>query len=305
MSQEAALQEKAERLVRKLEEVRRNHAEQPEAERRAAFERTLDDELGSVPAADADRVIGDVRSRLIHTARERDQRVSQLEGRLREQETTIADLRRQLEEAAKAPAPAPAAAPVSAGPAPDLDVVRAALSKVVEGQAPNAAELGLSSSDESLYSLFAGLMQFTMGYGEGRTWILASLGVGAAAQADSVMIKGMQDKARQAMRQCLAGDTSAGKTLQEELNVYAKFLIALNESFQFSIDNGSRKILGELNLQPLLDKHKRLVGPDYEKAWRELELVHAGLSDLTRNDLWEQYFRESFREKLGGHGKLG
>jgi len=303
MSQEAALQEKAERLVRKLEEVRRAHAEQPEAERRAAFEQALDEELASVPAADADRVIGDVRTRLIHTARERDQRVSQLENRIREQESTIADLRRQLEEAEKAPAPAPA--PVAAGPAPDLDVVRAALSKVVEGQAPDVATLGLSPSDESMYSLFAGLMQFTMGYGEGRTWILASLGVGAAAQADSVMIKGMQDKARQAMRECLAGDTSAAKKLKDELNVYAKFLIALNESFQFSIDTGSRKILGELNLQPVLDKHKRLVGPDYEKAWRELELVHAGLSDLTRNDLWEQYFRESFREKLGGHGKLG
>jgi len=303
MSQEPALQEKAERLVRKLEEVRRSHAEQPEPERRAAFERTLDEELGSVPAADADRVIGDVRSRLIHTARERDQRVSQLETQLREQESTIADLRRRLEEAAKAPAPA--AAPVSAGPAPDLDVVRAALSKVVEGQAPKVEDLGLSPQDESLYSLFASLMQFTMSYGEGRTWILASLGVGAAAQADSVMIKGMQDKAREAMRRCLAGDNSAGETLQKELNVYAKFLIALNESFQFSIDTGSRNILGELNQQPLLEKHKRLVGPDYEKAWKELEHIHAGLNDLTRNDLWEQYFRESFREKLGGHGKLG
>ena len=302
MSQDAVLQQKAERLVQKLEEVRRSHSEQPEDERRAAFERTLDEELGGVSAADADRVIEDVRARLIKTARERDQRVEQLETRIREQEATIADLQQRLEKAAAAPAPAPAAV---AGPAPDLDVVRAALTGVVQGKAPDVAELGLSPQDESLYVLFAGLMQFTMGYGEGRTWILASLGVGAAAQADSVMIKGMQDKARQAMRECLAGDVAAGKTLQTELNAYAKFLIALNESFQFSIDTGTRNLLGELHQQKMLEKHKRMVGFDYEAAWKELERVQAGLSDLSRNDLWEQYYSEPFRKKLGGQGRLG
>ena len=57
--------------------------------------------------------------------------------------------------------------------------------------------------------------------------------------------------------------------------------------------------------EEMLEKHKRMVGFDYEAAWKELERVQAGLSDLSRNDLWEQYYREPFRKKLGGQGSLG
>jgi len=297
MSQEAALNETAERLVRKLEEVRRQHAEKPEADRRAAFEHALEEELGRVPAADADRVIEEVRARLIRTARDRDQRVEQLEKLVREREATIAELRKTQSAAPAAPAPTQLA-----GPAPDLDKVRAALVQVVEGKVPDAAALGLSPSDESLYALIAALIRFTTGYGQSRTWILASLGVGAAANADSVMIKSMQDKAKKSMAACLQGDLSASETLQVELKAYAEFLIGLHESFQHSVDTGTRSVLGELAQQQLLEKHKRLVGFDYEAAWRELEGVHARLSDLSRGEIWEQHFLEPFRKKMGEKG---
>lgn len=293
MNQNAALHEKAERLTRKLEEVRRGHAEQPEGERQAAFERILDEELGRLPAADADSVIENVRARLIQTARDRDQQVEKLEAKIHEQEITIVKLMQSQKQAAPAPTPAPAA-----GPAANLDSVRAALVRVAKGETPDVAELGLAPKDAALYSMISRLMQFTMSYGESRTWLLASLGVGAAANADSIMIKGMQDKTKRSMRDCLNGDLTASDTLQSELTVYAKFLIGLTESFQFSINEGGRSILGELRHQPLLEKHKRLVGFDYEAAWKELEGVHARLNDLSRGELWEQHFMEPFRKKL-------
>ncbi|NIM02011.1 MAG: hypothetical protein GTO30_05840, partial [Acidobacteria bacterium] len=214
-------------------------------------------------AADADKVIEEVRARLIRTARDRDQRVEQLERQVREQEATIAELRRS-----QGPAPERA---VVAGPAPDLDAVRAALVQDLEGKPADVSALGLSPADEALYALVAGLIRFTTSYGESRTWILASLGVGAEAQADSVMIKGMQDKAKKSIAACLRGDVGAADSLREELKAYAEFLIGLHESFQHSIDAGTRSLLGELSQQELLEKHKRLVGLDYEAAWKELE----------------------------------
>ncbi len=294
MTQEAALNERAERLVRKLEEVRRLHADAPETERRAAFEQALEEELGRVSAADADKVIEEVRARLIRTARDRDQRVEQLERQVREQEATIAELRRS-----QGPAPERA---VVAGPAPDLDAVRAALVQDLEGKPADVSALGLSPADEALYALVAGLIRFTTSYGESRTWILASLGVGAEAQADSVMIKGMQDKAKKSIAACLRGDVGAADSLREELKAYAEFLIGLHESFQHSIDAGTRSLLGELSQQELLEKHKRLVGLDYEAAWKELEGVYARLKDLSRSEIWEQHFLEPFREKMGRKG---
>ena len=103
-------------LVAKLSALRRAKVTASEAERRDAFRMTLDDELASLPADGADRVVERVRELLVAESRSRDERAAKLETQVEQLEARLAkqgeERERLLEENASLQSrPGPAGVP--------------------------------------------------------------------------------------------------------------------------------------------------------------------------------------------------
>ena len=58
-------------------------------------------------------------------------------------------------------------------------------------------------------------------------------------------------------------------------------------------------MLGQLDPQPVAEAHRKpIIGVDYDKAWKALGRVQNDLSALSRTEMWERFYLETFRSKL-------
>ena len=56
-------------------------------------------------------------------------------------------------------------------------------------------------------------------------------------------------------------------------------------------------VLQELDPPPILEAHRgRVMGYDYEKAWKEIARRHDDLRDLSQAEFYLRYFKEPFVE---------
>ena len=69
------------------------------------------------------------------------------------------------------------------------------------------------------------------------------------------------------------------------------------DAFQATIPKAVEAMLAEMAPEPILARAKKLL-TDYERAWNEYARLHSDMSNLTPEEIWENYFRALFREKL-------
>jgi hypothetical protein len=131
------------RVADKLKKVREASADLPEGDRRDAFRRTLDDELGKFPGQDADRILTSIKDRFVDEARQTESRVGELEkqtealaAQLQAVSTERDRLREEIERLRDQPSSTPSAAPPAAvaGSGGDLGKVREGLMRVSRGE---------------------------------------------------------------------------------------------------------------------------------------------------------------------------
>jgi hypothetical protein len=290
-------------LATKLASLRRAKADVPEAERRDAFRRTLHDELAELPAESADRVVERVRELLIAEGRARDERVAQLNTQVSQLEARITEMSaerdRLLEENASLQSePSAVGAPVTDSSAV-LTRLREGLLKASQGEGATADSVGVTATEAGLFRLVQGLLEFALKYELGLNLLLAEFKIGPAADADTKLARGMREQVRERFRACLENEEGSVDALKEALERNARFLIDLNRAYQASLYEGNRAMIAELDPHPLLTKHKRaLMGIDYEAATKSMSRLHADMSNLARDEIWERYFVEPFREEL-------
>jgi hypothetical protein len=283
---EPAYGEQAQRVLEKLESVRQASAEASEEERREALRQALDRELETVPGDGADPLLAAIRERLIDEARSRARRLDELE-----QEN--ARLRHQLE---------------SAGPSGDrggesgqLDRIREGLVRLTENKKVTAGSLGLPESDARMFRLIQELFQFALGYEMGVGLLLAEFKIGPAAEMDTKMMQGFKQIVRDRFRACLDNQEGSIEALKETLARNSRFVIELNRAYTSCLFEGSQSLLSEIDPEPILDKHRRMIGFNYEEAWNAIARVQSDLASLTSSELWERFFFESFRKNLSSH----
>jgi hypothetical protein len=291
------------RLTATLESLRRTKADAPEAERRDAFREALQDELATLPAASADRVVERIRERLITEARSKDERVAGLETQVRQLEARVAELsaeREQLladnENLQSQPSHG------GADPSTVLTRLRDALLLVSQDESITADSAGVTAAEAGMFSLVQRLLEFALKYELGVNLLLAEFNIGPAADADTKLARGMREQVRERFRACLENREGSIESLKEALERNARFLIDLNRAYQSSLYRGNRALVTELDPHPWLTKHKRaLMGIDYEAAVKSISRAHADMSNLARDELWERYFFEPFKEELSSY----
>ena len=303
MSQNAQpdIDQSASQLLEKLTSLRQAKADAQESERRQAFERAIDEELSGRPADTAKRVTLAVREQLIADARARDSRGAQAEAELArlqgQLEAVTAERDRAQRELQEAKAAAPAASAAAPVTSEALERVRGALFKSsgggegrpeldravrVRGEdvppGPGAVEFraGLRARGERAPAEPADRPR----YGH------------AAAQGDEG--RGPGTVPRLPGKQGRVGQGPASGTGKEK-----SFLIDLNQAYQASLFEGTSSMLGQLDPQPVAEAHRKpIIGVDYDKAWKALGRVQNDLSALSRTEMWERFYLETFRSKL-------
>jgi hypothetical protein len=89
--------------------------------------------------------------------------------------------------------------------------------------------------------------------------------------------------------------------LKDVLQRNSRFLIDLNKAYSDSFHQGVQAVLKELDPQPILEEHKRMLGHNFEEAWQAYARAQGDLATLPRSELWERFFFQKFREKLSDY----
>jgi len=291
------------RLTTKLEAVRRAMADAPEAERRDAFRETLHNELAALPAESTDRIVERVKEQLIAESRSKDERVAGLEAELHRLEARVAELNaerdRLLEESENLKSQS---SHDGADPSAVLARLRDGLLKASQDESITAETAGVTAAEAGMFSLVQRLLEFALKYELGVNLLLAEFNIGPAADADTKLARGMREQVRERFRACLENREGSIDSLKEALERNARFLIDLNRAYQASLYRGNRALVTELDPHPVLTKHKRaLMGIDYEAAVKSISRAHADMSNLARDELWERYFFEPFKNELSSY----
>jgi len=300
----------ASRVADKLKKVREASAELPEGDRRDAFRRTLDEELGAFAGEDADRILTSIKDRFVSEARQAESRLDELEKQTQalaaQLQAVSAERDRLHEEIGRLrdqPSSTPAAvAPVAvSGAGGDLGKVREGLMRVSRGEEVTPESIGLPPSEARLFRLIRAMLDFALKYELGLNLLLAEFKIGPAGDADTKLIQGLQEQVRERFRACLENKEGSLHELNEVLERNARFLIDLNRSYQGSLYEGNQSMLNRLDPRPILEGHKRVLGSDFEGAWKTISRAQADLVNLSRAEMWERFFVGPFRDKLSGY----
>ena len=74
----------------------------------------------------------------------------------------------------------------------------------------------------------------------------------------------------------------------------------LNQAYQTCLFDGIRSVLTQLDPQPIAEAHRKpIIGVDYDKAWKAIGRAQNDLASLSKTELWERFFDDTFRSKLG------
>ena len=300
----------ASRVADKLKKVREASADLPERDRLDAFRRTLDEELGEFPGEDADRILTSVKDRFVEEARHAETRLGELEKQTEalsaqlqavstERDRLHDEIERLRDQSSSTPTATPPVAAVSGGG--DLGKVREGLLRISNGEDVTAETIGLPPSEARLFRLIRAMLDFALKYELGLNLLLAEFKIGPAGDADTKLIQGLQEQVRERFRACLENKEGSLHELTETLERNARFLIDLNRSYQACLYEGNQSMLGRLDPRPILEGHKRVLGSDFEGAWKTISRAQADLVNLSRAEMWEQFFMGPFRDKLAGY----
>jgi len=296
-------------LVERLSAARTMQKDAPEPQRRELFRQTLEEALQGLSAKESGVVLAGMRERLIQRAAEREDRLTQQDDRIAKLETELAAANqeadrlsaenRKLQQAPSRQPPAAAAAAADGGGS--LQRLREALITMATKPNITAESIGLPASEARFFSLMQELLRFAIDYEMGVNLLLAEFSIGPAADMDTKMVRGLKQQVRARFRACLEDRDGSMQALKEILKRNARFIVDLNSAYAKSIHEGGQAMLDELDPQARLDAHKRMIGFNFEEAFRDVERTHGDLSQLSRGEVWERYYFDSFRLMLASY----
>ena len=303
------------RLVRRLHEVRLEQEGQPAARRRAALARELDLQLAEVPAAERaamlERAMGTLRpastagdeggaaaARLQSQldamradrealAKERDALRVARDALLRENAT----MRGELETRGGPPSASPAAGG-------SFEAFRSGLKDAVAGKKVEPEKLGLGSTEVRLFRLTQELVNFIYMLERARIMFLNQVEVGQAGLMGTQLLKGYQDQVRKQILAVLNDEEGSIRKLRKTMDAQNRFILGIPDAFQGAIPTAVAGILAELEPDPILARSRKIL-TDYERAWGDFSRTHSDLTNLTPDEIWDRYFKQAFKIKLG------
>lgn len=299
----ASVEQVTQRLAERLVVIRREQAEASEEERRLTFRQALNEGLQGLGDESANQVLDRIRERLIAEARERERQVGELQARVGE---LTAERDRLREENAELRQATPAGTPEAQAPLPAADGdalarVRDGLQQIASGKKVTAESIGLPEAEARFFRLVQELLKFAQDYEMGLNFLLAEFRIGPSKDMDTQMMRHMKQLVRRRFRDCLEGKEGSVQALQDTLARNARFLIDLNNAYSTSLNEGTRTLLAELDPMPILEANKRMIGHNFEEAWRQISQKQADLANLSKDELSERFYFAPFQSKLADY----
>jgi hypothetical protein len=294
-------------LIEKLKTVRQSCEDRPENEIREILRQALRAELRGLSEVEAGRRLDGAREHLVNEARQRERRLESLEADLRRLASEHADLRAERDRLAEENArlkTAPRGPAGASGGGESLARIRDGLTKIAHGQEVTAESIGLPASEERLFRLIRELLSFALNYETGVHDLLQEIEVGAGM---GTLLRKQQKKIiEQRFVSCLEDEQGSVQALKDALDRNSSFLLRLHEAYTVAVKQGTRSLLNEFDPQPILDECKGALGIiNFEKAWRSFSGRQSDLSSLPPDDMWEQFFQETFKKKLADYLEPG
>ena len=303
-----AIESAARTLVGRLKNSRERLAGHPVGDVRDELEREMRSALAGLSPADSQQALDSARELLLAEAQEEmpraDPRASEhvraLEAQLAAAEAErlrLADENARLR--TQAAAPAHAAAPVVAG---DLrfQAVRKAVQLLAQNPDTHVESLHLSPEETAFVLAVHELLRFAVDYKSAMNMLMQDFRIGPAAKMNSMMfdaaIREMQDR----FLACLTNQRGALEAMKSSLSRNRELLVQLNEAYTSCIPRGARKLLQEIDPEPISTKNKGVLGTDAKAAWESFVRAHGDLSNLNSAELWERFFQPHLREHLSG-----
>lgn len=312
---EAGIRQDAESLATQLEAIRQSS----EDEVREAFRRTVRDALERWPDDRARQVLALLQERFAEMPglapppvaapaapaapadrSELEEQLAFLRAQLDSVGLERDRLRKELDRVGAGEAPT---APVTRGPGEDeaaekLEQIRQALIQLTQDKDIDVETLDLAEPQERLFRLMRELLRFALDYELGLSFLLAEFRIGDTADMDTQMMLGFKQLVRDRFRDCLTQGKGAVKGLKEILDRNSRFVIDLNTAYATSMASGIELMLQQVDPGAILAENKRMIGFNYEQAYKTLARQLRDLSDQSREELWERFFVETFRAKL-------
>jgi len=242
---------------------------------------------------------------LIAGARDREQQFAELEKQLRQLRTESDDLEAERDRLANEVEKLKAA-PRPSAPVSDADVLarfRSAMRQFTEGQELEDGSLGLPDAEARLCRMVLALLRFALRFEDAVNVLLMEFQVGPVKDMNTRQARTYMRVIRDRFQACLDGKEGSIEALREILDRNSRFLIELNTAYARCIYDGSKAMLSSLDPQPILAEHKRMMGHNFEEAFHALSRIQGDLSNLTRSELWGQFFSQPFRERFASYSE--
>jgi hypothetical protein len=314
MTQRSPGEDRGEQLVERLRAVRRELETAPTRARREALDKELAAQIQGLTAPERgallERALGvlrpasggdaqadqDFKRRLTELKQKHDAAVAAGEAIARERDAAVATRDALLGRIASLEAELASKAAEPQGGGAGMEAFRAGLKTAIEGKKIDPKALGLASADVRLFRLTHELVNFVYMLELGRVTFLNELQVGP--MLGTVLMKDFQQQVRKRVKAVLNDEAGSVKAFQEILKQLNAFVTGLPASFQESFPTGTKALLAELDPEPILEKAKRFL-TDYEKAWNAFVQTRSDLTNLTKDELWERYFKPPFQQEIG------
>ncbi len=284
------------RLVVRLREVRAAAEGERPSEVRRALDLALREALAGVSEADARAMIVEARAEMAgqHAPGGAD------EGSAREIASLRAECERLVAENRKLRAenddlvtrPGPRAS------GDGMEHLQTGLRRVVGGERVTPDTVGIPREFERLYKLMVELVRFVIDVDTTRVHWIRDIDIGPQGGGMNTQIfQEMQSIVRKRFDAVLENKEGSLKALSESLRDNHRFLFAIITAFNDALSEGSQAVLQELDPPQILEAHRgRVMGYDYEKAWKEIARRHGDLRDLSQAEFYLRYFKEPFVE---------
>ena len=313
----------AKELARKLREIRNEMAYQPWRQRRDAMRRCLEHELGGLPKGQLGGALGAVRRELQNAdgaGSDHGESQAEIKNLQAERERLVQErdrLRQELAATGEAAARAEKLeqenerlrqtltglrrSKTDSGVPGGVGTLREGFIRALDtATAPDAGELGLEGPSAALFRAVCEVLNFARNYDLGLNSLILDIS-GKLDSHGTTMAVMTRKIFRKRFVESLDGDEAAMTRLKETLKSNLRFLLMLNDAYLSCLRPGVQGVLGELSPQETLAKHKKLLHYDYDGAFKSLQRGHGDLTNLTRDELWESYFSETVRRKLGDY----
>jgi len=310
-------------LARKLREIRDEMAYQPWRQRRDAMHHCLEHELRELPRAQIGGALAAVRKELqradgsgsdhgelqaeIKNLQAERERLLQERDRLRRELAATsdaagqADQLRQENERLRQTLTDLRRSKTDSGVPGGVRTLRGGFIRCLDtATAPDPGELGLDGPSAALFRAVCEVLNFARNYDLGLNSLILDIS-GKLDSHGTTMAVMTRKVFRKRFVESLEGDEESMNRLKETMKSNLRFLLMLNDAYLSCLRPGVQGVLGELDPQETLVKHKKLLHYDYDGAFKSLQRDHGDLTNLTRDELWESYFSKTVRRKLGDY----